>query len=94
MKSLIKWQNQKLRHIKQMDDNCHIPDLVQAFSYEENAGLNLVLELAKPLTCMTVAQNSITLTTMIYIKIRTFCRCPNASIYFFKGNFKRDFFKK
>ena len=25
-----------------MDNNCHIPDLVQAFSYVENGGLNLV----------------------------------------------------
>ena len=31
-KFLIKWQNQKLKHIKQMDNNCHIPDLIQAFS--------------------------------------------------------------
>ena len=29
-------------------------DLVRAFSYVENGGLNLVLKLAKPLTCMTV----------------------------------------
>ena len=26
-----------------MDNNCHIPDLAQASSNEENAGLNLVL---------------------------------------------------
>lgn len=38
-----------------MDYNCHIPDLVYAFSY---------LELAKPLSCMTVASNFIILTTM------------------------------
>ena len=31
-KSQIKWQNQKLKHMKQMDNNCHIPDFVQAFS--------------------------------------------------------------
>ena len=31
-KSLIKWQNQKLKHIKGMDNYCHAPDLVQAFS--------------------------------------------------------------
>ena len=24
-------------------DNCHIPELVQAFSYAENGGLNLIL---------------------------------------------------
>ena len=47
-----------------MDNNCHIPDMVQAFSYVENGGLNLVLKLAKPLTCMTVASDSIILTTM------------------------------
>ena len=37
-----------------MDNNCHIPDLVQAFSYVDNGGLTLVLKLAKSLTCMTV----------------------------------------
>jgi hypothetical protein len=42
-KSLIKWQNQMTKHIKRMDNDCHIPDLVQAFSNEENVGLNLVL---------------------------------------------------
>ena len=30
-KSPIKWQNQKLQHIKQMDNNCYIPDIVQTF---------------------------------------------------------------
>ena len=30
-------------HQKRMDNNCHIPDLVQAFSNVENGGLNLVL---------------------------------------------------
>ena len=30
-------------HQKRMDKNCHIPDLVQAFSNVENGGLNLVL---------------------------------------------------
>ena len=34
-KSLIKWQNQKLKHIKRMDNNCHTPVLLQAFSYVE-----------------------------------------------------------
>ena len=47
-----------------MDKNCHIPDLVQAFSNVENGGLNLFLQLAKPLTCMTVASNSIILSPM------------------------------
>ena len=42
-KSLIKWQNHRIKHIKRMDNNCHIPDLVQAFSNLENGGLNLVL---------------------------------------------------
>ena len=64
-KSLIKWQNQKLKHRKQIDNNCHIPTLVHAFSYvENNRRLNLVLKLAKSLTCMTVASNPIILTTM------------------------------
>ena len=30
-KSLIKWQNQKLNHIKRKDKNCHTSDWVQAF---------------------------------------------------------------
>ena len=30
-KSLMKWQNQMIKHIKRMDNNCHITDLVQAF---------------------------------------------------------------
>ena len=34
-KSPIKWQNQKLKHIKQMVNNCYIADLVQAFSYDD-----------------------------------------------------------
>ena len=45
-----------------MDNNCHIPDLVQAFSYIENSGVNLVLELTKPLAYTTAAHNSIILT--------------------------------
>ena len=40
--SQSKWQNQKLKHIKRMDYNCHIPDLAQVFSYVENGGLNMV----------------------------------------------------
>ena len=31
-----------LKHIKRMDINCHIPDLVLAFSYAENGGMNLL----------------------------------------------------
>ena len=31
-------------HKKWMDNNCHIPDLVQAFSNVENGGLNLGLK--------------------------------------------------
>ena len=42
-KSLIKWQNQKIIHIKRMNNNCQIPNLVQAFSDVENGSLNLVL---------------------------------------------------
>ena len=42
-KSLIKWQNQKLNYINRMDNNFHIPDLVQTFSYIENGGFNLYL---------------------------------------------------
>ena len=31
-------------HQKRMDKNCHIPDLVHAFSNVENSGLNHVLQ--------------------------------------------------
>ena len=37
------FRNQKFKHIKRMDNNCHIPDLVHAFSYVEKGRLNLVL---------------------------------------------------
>ena len=37
-KSLIKWQNQKLKHIKQTDNNCHFPDLEHTFDHVENGG--------------------------------------------------------
>ena len=30
-------------HQKRIDHNCHIPDLIQAFSNVKNGGLNLVL---------------------------------------------------
>ena len=30
--------NQKLKLIKRMDNNCHIPDLVQSFSYVDICG--------------------------------------------------------
>ena len=39
--SFIKWKNQKLKHIKGMENNCHIPDLLHAFPYVENYKLNL-----------------------------------------------------
>ena len=32
-----------IKHIKRMDNNTHIPDLVQVFLNVENVGLNLVL---------------------------------------------------
>ena len=38
----VRNQYQKLKHIKRLDNNCHIPDLLQAFSYVETDGLNLV----------------------------------------------------
>ena len=37
-KSLIKWQNQKLKHTKGIEINSHIPDLTQTFTYAENGG--------------------------------------------------------
>lgn len=33
-KSFIKWENLKLKHIKRMEDNCHISDLVLNFCYK------------------------------------------------------------
>ena len=47
-----------------MENNCHIPTLVQAFSYKEKVELTFMLWLAKPHTCMTVASNSIILERM------------------------------
>ena len=41
-RSLIKWQNQMTKDIKRMDNNCHIPDFVQTFSYLEKGRLNPV----------------------------------------------------
>ena len=35
--------NQKLKHTKRVDNNYHIPDVVQALSYLANGGLKLVL---------------------------------------------------
>lgn len=35
--------NGKIKHIKPMDYNCHVPDLLQSFSHVENSILNLVL---------------------------------------------------
>ena len=58
-KSLIKWQNQKVKHNKRMDYNRYIPELVQTFSLVENFGLNLVLKLAKTLTCMAAVSHYI-----------------------------------
>ena len=43
---------------EQLANNCHIPDLVQAFS-EENGGLNQVLRRVKPPACMTVVYSSV-----------------------------------
>ena len=42
-KSLIKWQNQQLKGIKRMENNCHIQDLVHAFPCVEHCGLNPVV---------------------------------------------------
>ena len=35
-KFVIRWLNQKLKHIKRRNNNCHIPGLIRAFSYVEN----------------------------------------------------------
>lgn len=37
-KSLIKRQDQSSNHIKRSDNNCHITDVVKAFSHEEVGG--------------------------------------------------------
>ena len=39
-KSLNNCQNQKLKHTRPIEINCHIPDLVQTFSYVVNSGLH------------------------------------------------------
>ena len=54
----------KIKYTKRMDNNYPIPDLVQTLSCVENGGLNRVLQLAKHLTCMTVASKSIVFTKM------------------------------
>lgn len=56
---LIKWQKQKLKPIKRVDNSSHLPpgDFVRAFSFVEqklHGKLNLVLKLTKPHPCMTV----------------------------------------
>ena len=49
-KALSKWQNQKHKHIKLIDNNYHIPDLVQAFSYVE-----ILHEFSAPILCIRCA---------------------------------------
>ena len=63
IKNEIKWQYQKLKHNKRMDNNCYIPDLLQAFFYLQKWLIKPGF-IAKLSTCMTVASNSIILTTM------------------------------
>ncbi|XP_071161156.1 uncharacterized protein [Mytilus edulis] len=53
----------KLKHIKRMENNFHIPDLVQAFLYVENDELNPVLLLAKLGTFECYCGNDIQFTT-------------------------------
>ena len=40
---MSRFQMDQMEHIKRMDNNHHIPDLVHAFYYAENGGLNLLL---------------------------------------------------
>lgn len=47
-----------------MANNCHNSNLVHACSDVGKGGLNLILNLAKPHTCMPVAYNSSTKTTV------------------------------
>ena len=47
---LAKSKKKLYQMAEKLKNNCHIPDLVQAFS-EENGGLNLVLRCIKPPAC-------------------------------------------
>lgn len=51
----MKWNDQMLKHIYRVENNYHVTDMVQAFLYIENGGLNMVLQLAKTLICLTLA---------------------------------------
>ena len=53
-----------------MDDNCNIPDLVLVF-FMVKLWIIPGLELAKPFTCMIIAENSTILTTMCEQNIQT-----------------------
>lgn len=50
-KSLFKWQKQNIKHIKRIDNNGHISDLVQVFLHSEHGELNQVLKQAKTSNC-------------------------------------------
>ena len=65
-----------IKHIKRMDNNCHIPDLEQVFWIVEKGGMNLVYS-AKHLTCMKVASNSIIFIRMREQNRHNRCNCQN-----------------
>ena len=78
-----------------MDNNCHIPDLEYALSCVHNGALNLVLKLAKSLTCMTSASYSMILTTMSYIigrqiRVQPSTMCYNLGYYKNKQLYKNN----
>ena len=64
----IKWQKKKLKQIIRKDTNhcCHNPDWYRHFLILKikTGEFNLVLLLAKPLTCMTVTLNNIKMPSM------------------------------
>ena len=51
--------NQKPEQIKGMDTNCHTDDLVQAFSYVENAGMVIIAYIPSNLQSKTEFSNDI-----------------------------------
>ena len=55
LSNLMIIENSKAPTHQTMGNTFHIPVLVKAFPYLENGGLNLLLNVAKSLTCITVS---------------------------------------
>ena len=45
--SVMKWPNQKLKHIKRMNNNCRIPDLEQTYFYVYPSSISLLTKTGK-----------------------------------------------